>query len=249
MPINYDIDWEVRPTGNKLTGSGFNTTNPNAGVNYSYNSTYQTFNYNDLTWNINDAPNEQVITTSAGAGNFSAGSYYVGVRYVGLGASNQVLATSQITETLVSTNLNDRIDINNLFITESHPFTHIQLTIRESSGSNAYFVEDTGNTVFALDSNYFINEYSVSGTGISVPYIGNIYKLSSNDRAFESNDIGNFILIISLSVYFLLKFENFICSIVNNFKLLKLSSILSYISSKQFINFFPNINPKSGNSS
>ena len=195
MPINYDIDWEVRPTGNKLTGSGFNTTNPDAGINYSYNSTYQTFNYNDLTWDINDAPNEQVITTSAGAGNFSAGSYYVGIRYVGLGASNQVLATSQITETLVTTNLNDRIDINNLFITESHPFTHIQLTIRESTGSNAYFVEDTGNTVFALDSNYFINQYSASGTGISVPDIGNVYKLSSNDRPFESNDIGNFILI------------------------------------------------------
>ena len=195
MPINYDIDWEVRPTGNKLTGSGFNTTNPNAGLNYSYNSTYQTFNYNDLTWDINDAPNEQVITTSADAGNFSAGSYYVGVRYVGLGGSSQVLATSQITETLVTTNLNDRIDINNLFITESHPFTHIQLTIRESSGSNAYFVEDTGNTVFALDSNYFINEYSASGTGISVPYIGNIYKLSSTNRPFSSDDIGNFILI------------------------------------------------------
>ena len=94
MPINYDIDWEARPTGNKLTGSGFNTTNPNAGLNYSYNSTYQTFNYNDLTYNINDAPNEQVITTSSGAGSFSAGSYYVGIRYVGLGASNQVLVTN-----------------------------------------------------------------------------------------------------------------------------------------------------------
>ena len=195
MPINYDIDWEVRPTGNKLTGSAFNTTNPNAGLNYSYNSTYQTFNYNDLTYNINDAPNEQVITISSGAGSFSAGSYYVGIRYVGLGASNQVLATSQIAETLVTTSLNDRIDINNLFITESHPFTHVQLTIRESGGSNAYFVEDTGNTVFALDSNYFINEYSPAGVGISLPYLGNIYKLSSTSRPFVANDIGNFILI------------------------------------------------------
>ena len=195
MPINYDIDWEVRPTGNKLTGSGFNTTNPNAGLNYSYNSTYQTFNYNDLTWDINDAPNEQVITTSAGAGNFSAGSYYIGVRYVGLGASNQVLATSQITETLVTTNLNDRIDINNLYVTASHPFTHIQLTLREYGGSNAYFFNNGGNNVFALDSNYLISEYNPVGIGISMPNYGNIYKLSSSNRPFISNDIGNFILI------------------------------------------------------
>lgn len=195
MAINYDIDWEVRPAGNKLTGSGFNTLNPNAGVNYSYNSTYQTFNYSDLIYDINDAPSDQVISTSAGLGNFTAGSYYVGVRYVGLGISNQIVATSQVTETLVTTAANDRIDINNLFITESHPFTHIQLTVRESGGSNAYFVEDTGNTVFALDSNYFINEYNQAGVGISIPYLGNVYKLSSNNRPFEANDIGNFILI------------------------------------------------------
>lgn len=195
MGINYDIDWEVRPTGNKLTGSGFNTLNPNAGVNYSYNSTYQTFNYNDLIYSIYDAPSDQVITTSAGLGNFTTGSYYVGVRYVGLGISNQLIATSQISETFISTNTNDRIDINNLFLTEFHPFTHIQITIRESSASNAYFVTSGANTVFSLESNYFIEEYNASGIGISIPDIGNIFKLSSSNRSFVSNDVGNFILI------------------------------------------------------
>ncbi len=195
MGINYYIDWEVRPTGNKLTGSGFNTLNPNAGENYSYNSTYQTINYNDLVYDVYDAPNEQVITVSPGLGNFTAGSYYVGVRYVGLGSSNQVLVTSQISETLVNTSANDRIDINNLFVTEFHPFTHIQFTIRESSATNAYFVTSGAFSVFALDSNYNINEYSPSGIGISLPNSGNIYKLSSAARPFISDDIGNFILI------------------------------------------------------
>ena len=195
MGINYYIDWEVRPTGNKLTGSGFNTTNPNAGDNYSYNSTYQTINYNDLVYDIYDAPNDQVITTNPGSGNFTAGSYYVGIRYVGLGSSNQVLVTSQLAETFITTSLNDRIDINNLFTTAYHPFTHVQVTIRESSASSAYFLTSGGNTVFTLENNYFINEFNSSGTGISVPSLGNVFKLSSSTRPFEANDIGNFILI------------------------------------------------------
>ena len=153
MAINYDIDWEVRPTGNKLTGSGFNITNPNAGLNYSYNSTYQTFNYTDLIYNINDAPNEQVITTSSGAGSFSSGSYYVGVRYVGLGASNQILATSQIAETLVFEQ--NTAVTRNRFLAQVNPYLDY---VQQRQGLYAFRVvmDDTNNTPDVIDRNLLV---------------------------------------------------------------------------------------------
>jgi len=48
MAINHNIHWEIRNTGAEKSGAGFNSSNQNAGLNYSYGANYQLITIDDL---------------------------------------------------------------------------------------------------------------------------------------------------------------------------------------------------------
>lgn len=197
MSLRKNLDFEIIPSGSSQTGSGFNSNNPNAGVNYSYGNDYQVFSYDDLAINYYNAPDLPNFSLASGLGSFTANTFYVGIRFISIDELGQIEAISQLTEDTVTVSNNDRLDIA-APLDAIHPFTHYQITLRTTASSIAYVQLFNGGAenYIAITEQFFVNSYYTAGSSISsLPSYGNIYKLSSTDRPFISDDIGNFILI------------------------------------------------------
>lgn len=197
MSLLNNIDFEIKSTGLALTGSAFNSSNPGSGLNYSYGNDYNIFSYDDLEFNNYDAPDAPSYTIASGSGTLTAGSYYLGIRFISFNLDNSIQGTSQLTEILISISNNDRIDVASP-ADLIYPFTHYQITLRPSAGSIAYFQQNSGGPNLYVDytEQFFVQSYYNAGANLSsLPFKGNIYKLSSIDRPFISDDIGNYILI------------------------------------------------------
>lgn len=200
MSTKHHIEWEIRNTGTQRSGAGFNPTNPNVGLNYSYGVSAQTISINDISLsyaNTPYVPSTPVWSASSG-GTIAAGTYYVGIRYVALDGNGNLAAYSELVESSQTIANNSRITVTSP-TSPGHPFYHYQVFIRSSAGSSTYAQKQNyGGGVIASDLgvNLILNSFSIVYDNILVsdlPSKGNIRLLSSNTRNFIPNDIGNFI--------------------------------------------------------
>lgn len=200
MSTKHHIEWEIRNTGTQRSGAGFNPTNPNAGLNYSYGTSAQTISINDIVLsyaNIPYVPSTPVWSASSG-GTIAGGTYYVGVRYVALDGNGNLAAYSELVESSQTIGNNSIITVTSPTI-PGHPFYHYQVFIRSSAGSSTYAQKQNyggGAIASELGVNLILNSFSIIYDNILVsdlPSKGNIRLLSSSSRNFIPNDIGNFI--------------------------------------------------------
>ena len=69
MSTNTNINWEVQTTGTRNSGSAFNSSNSQAGLNYSYGDYYDIFQISDLELGNCDVPNILVYVLNASSGS------------------------------------------------------------------------------------------------------------------------------------------------------------------------------------
>lgn len=208
MAINHNIDWEIKNTGTEKSGAGFNSSNQNAGLNYSYGSHYQLISYDDLELDNADLFKPGIPSWSlVNGGTFPGGTYYFGVRYVALGGDGEIKAKSELVE-YADFIPNGKTVVINSPANPGYPFDHYQVFIRELAGSSTYAQLQNyggGEVASSIGTNLSLNSFSTSYTSILVsnlPEKGNVYQLSSNDRNFVANDIGNFIYIENNNIGF-----------------------------------------------
>ena len=195
MSTNTNINWEVQTTGTRNSGSAFNPSNSQAGLNYSYGDDYDIFQISDLELGNCDAPNILVYVLNASSGSLPSGSYDLGVQYLILDGNNNIYATSPYIDDTISITANDSLLITSPSI--PHPFTHYRVFLKPTVGSTAYIQLDSNSTsIFSNGVNATISSYSTSSS-ITVPNDGTALTLSSVARPFISDDIGNFICIES----------------------------------------------------
>lgn len=125
MSINTNINWEVQTTGTRNSGSAFNPSNLQAGLNYSYGDDYDIFQISDLELGNCDVPNILVYVLNASSGSLPSGSYDLGVQYLILDGNNNIYATSPYIDDTISITANDSLLITSPSI--PHPFTHYRV--------------------------------------------------------------------------------------------------------------------------
>ena len=195
MSINTNINWEVQTSGTRNSGSAFNPSNIQAGLNYSYGDDYNIFQISDLQLVYCDSPSILVYVLNSSTGFLPSGSYDLGVQYLILDGNNNIYATGPYTEDTISITANDSLLITSPSI--PHPFTHYRVFLKPSPGSTAYIQSDnTSRNIFPNGVNANITTYTTSDS-LSVPSDGTALTLASLSRPFISDDIGNFICIES----------------------------------------------------
>ena len=195
MSINTNINWEVQTSGTRNSGSAFNPSNTQAGLNYSYGDDYNIFQISDLELGYCDSPSILVYVLNSSTGSLPSGSYDLGVQYLILDGNNNVYATSPYTEDTISIAANDSLLITSPSV--PYPYTHYRVFLKPSPGSTAYIQSDNNSrTIFPNGVNATISSYTTSNS-LSVPNNGTAFTLSSVARPFISGDIGNFICIES----------------------------------------------------
>jgi hypothetical protein len=200
MSTKHHIEWEIKITGSQRSGAGYNPTNPNAGLNYSYGEFAQTISINDLVLSYANNPYvpSTPIWTADSGGSIAAGTYFVGVRYVALDGNGNLAAYSELVESSQTISSGSRIVVTSP-IDPGHPFDHYQVFLRSSSGSFTYAQKQNyggGAISSPIGSNLTLNSFSIVFDNIAVsslPNKGNVRLLSSATRNFIPNDIGNFI--------------------------------------------------------
>jgi hypothetical protein len=208
MAINHNIDWEISSTGTSKTGSAFNNSNANFGLNYSYGNDYQVISMDNLTIGLADNYKPGIPSwTTAPGGLFPGGTYYVGIRYVALGGNNEIVAISELVEYADFIANNKTVTINSP-ANPGYPFDHYQVFIRELSGLATFAQLQNyggGEVASSIGVNLVLNSFSTDFESILVadlPSTGNIFELSSIDRNFVANDIGNFLYIENNNIGF-----------------------------------------------
>ena len=109
MSTNTNINWEVQTTGTRNSGSAFNPSNSQAGLNYSYGDDYDIFQISDLELGNCDVPNILVYVLNASSGSLPSGSYDLGVQYLILDGNNNIYATSPYIDDTISITANDSL--------------------------------------------------------------------------------------------------------------------------------------------
>ena len=208
MAINHNIDWEIKATGAEKSGAGFNTSNQNSGLDYSYGANYQLITIDDLELDNADLFKPGIPSWSlSNGGTFPGGTYYIGIRYVALGGSGEIVAKSELVE-YADFIPNGKTVVINSPVDPGYPFDHYQVFVRELAGSSTYAqLQDYGGGAVssAIGTNLALNSFSTSFNSILVsnlPDKGNVYQLISTDRNFVANDIGNFIYIENNNIGF-----------------------------------------------
>ena len=208
MAINHNIDWEIKSTGTEKSGAGFNSSNQNAGLNYSYGSNYQLITYDDLELDNADLFKPGIPSWSLlNGGSFPGGTYYIGIRYVALGGNGEIKAKSELVEYADFIPNGKTVSINSP-ADPGYPFDHYQVFIRELAGSSTYAQLQNyggGEVASSIGTNLSLNSFSTSFTSILVsalPDKGNVFQLISTDRNFVANDVGNFIYLENNNIGF-----------------------------------------------
>jgi hypothetical protein len=195
MSINTNINWEVKTSGTRNSGSAFNPSNAQAGLNYAYGDDYEIFTITDLELSNSSAPDILVYVLNASTGSLPSGSYDLGVQYLILDGNNNIIVTSPYTDDTISITLNDSLLVTSPSV--PYPFTHYRVFLKPTVGSNAYVQSDANNrNIFPNGVNANISSYA-STAYIVVPNDGTALTLNSTARPFISDDIGNFICIES----------------------------------------------------
>lgn len=199
MPINHNIDFEITTDGIFSSGAGYNYSNPNKGLDYTYGSNRQIITINDLQLSYANYPFVPDIPTwtASSGGTIPAAIYYVGIRYIAFGGNGEIVAKSEIVEYSGSVANNSRITISSPS-NPGYPFTHYQVFMRNST-DNLFYLQLQNyagvNTGTAIGVNLILNTFNKTYSSIAVsllPDKGNIFFLSAG-RNFIPNDIGNFI--------------------------------------------------------
>ena len=208
MAINHNIHWEIRNTGTEKSGAGFNSSNQNAGLNYSYGANYQLITIDDLELDHADLFKPGIPSWSlSNGGTFPGGTYYIGIRYVALGGSGEIKAKSELVE-YADFIPNGKTVVINSPADPGYPFDHYQVFVRELAGSSTYAQLQNyggGEVASSIGTNLSLNSFSTSYTSILVsnlPDKGNVYQLASTGRPFVADDIGNFIYIENNNIGF-----------------------------------------------
>jgi hypothetical protein len=208
MAINHNIDWEIKSAGTVKSGAGFNSSNSNAGLNYSYGNNYQLVTISDLEIDHADLFKPGIPSwTLSNGGTFPGGTYYIGVRYVALGGNGEIVATSELVEYADFIPSGKTVLINSP-ADPGYPFDHYQVFIRELAGSTTYAqLQDYGGgeVSSSVGTNLSLNSFNTSFTNILVanlPDKGNVFQLGSTTRNFVTNDIGNFIYLENNNIGF-----------------------------------------------
>lgn len=199
MPINHHIDFEITTNGTFNAGAGYNYSNSNKGLDYTYGINKQTFNLNNLQLTYASGPFVPGIpswSVSSG-GSIPANTYYIGVRYIAFGGSGEIVAKSEIVEYSDFIPANSEATINSP-ADPGYPFTHYQVFMRNSSDTLFYLQLQNyagQNIGTFIGVNMVLSSFNKTFSSIAVsalPEKGNVRFLSSN-RNFISNDIANFI--------------------------------------------------------
>lgn len=199
MPINHHIDFEITTNGTFNAGAGYNYSNSNKGLDYTYGINKQTININNLQLSYASGPFVPGIpswSVSSG-GSIPSATYYIGIRYIAFGGNGEIIAKSEIVEYSDSIPANSQITINSPSA-PGYPFTHYQVFMRNSTDTLFYLQLQNyagQNTGTFIGTNLILSSFSKTFSSIqvsSLPEKGNLRFLSAN-RNFVSNDIGNFI--------------------------------------------------------